>query len=74
MDPKTRRTAAIWLLVVSFMAGNANMVGFFTGFVSHELMDAITNYLSWLAITITCLDIVFTADVRVVQDETETPP
>ncbi len=67
-DPKSRRRAAVILLIVSFVLGHANIGAFAFGLVSHGLMDAITNYLSWLALTITALDVVISSDVRVQQD------
>jgi hypothetical protein len=64
IDPAVRRRFALWLLVVSLVLGHVNIGAFAFGLVSPALMDAITNYLSWLAITITALDLVATADVR----------
>lgn len=53
------------------MLGHANMGAFVTGLMSHGLMDAITNYLSWLALTLTAFDVVISTDVRVQQDGEE---
>jgi hypothetical protein len=64
IDPARRRRFALWMLVVSFVLGHANIGAFALGMVEPALMDAITNYLSWLAITITAMDLVATADVR----------
>lgn len=69
IDPRTRRRAAIYLLVGSFVLGHANVGAYVLGFISHGFMDTVTNYLSWLAFTITALDILFTSDVRVQQDD-----
>lgn len=68
-DPRSRRRYAIILLFVTLVLGHANVAGYMFGWVPHSVMDAITNYLSWLALSITALDVVLTADVRVEQDE-----
>jgi hypothetical protein len=68
-DPKSRRRAAVHLLIWSFVLGHANIGAFFAGIVPPDVMDAITNYLSWLALTITAFDVVIGTDVRVQQDE-----
>lgn len=68
IDPEQRRRSAVWLLVVSFVLGHLNILGFVFGWVSRDVMDAITNYLSWLAITITALDIVISTDIRKEQE------
>lgn len=64
IDPSKRRKAALWLLLISFVLGHINMGAFLAGWIDPELMDAITNYLSWLAITFTALDVLVTTDVR----------
>lgn len=66
--PERRRRVALWLLVVSFVMGHVNMAAFVLGLVPPAVMDAITNYLSWLALTITALDVLMTTDVRVNTD------
>jgi len=68
LEPAQRRRYALWLLVGSLVLGHLNLGGFITGAISPDVMDAITNYLSWLAITITALDLVMTTDVRVEQE------
>lgn len=69
IEPEKRRRFAIHLLVWSFLLGHVNVGMFLGGIISHELMDLVTNYLSWCAITITALDVVMTTDVRKEQDE-----
>jgi small basic protein len=69
IDPHRRRKAALWLLLTSFVLGHLNLGLFFAGLVPPEVMDAITNYLSWLAIVITALDLLIGADVRVQQEQ-----
>jgi hypothetical protein len=71
-DPKARRRAALWLLFVSLALGNVNLAAVLGGVIPHWLNDVITNYLSWLALTVTALDVVATTDVRVEVDG-ETP-
>lgn len=65
MDPRRRRRLAWYLLVGSLALGHVNVAAFMLGWMSHGAMDATTNYLSWLALTLTALDILATADVRV---------
>lgn len=75
VEPKKRRRAAIWMLLISLALGHLNMGAYIGGFISESSMNAVTNYLSWLAITITALDIVVTTDVRKeVEEEGEGPP
>lgn len=69
MDPRKRRRWAIILLVVSFVLGHVNLAGALAGVIPPWLTDLVTNYLSWLAITLTALDIVQTTDVRVQQED-----
>jgi hypothetical protein len=69
IDPHRRRKAALWALLVSLVLGHANIGLFLLGLVPPAVMDAITNYLSWLALVITALDLLMTSDVRVEQDE-----
>lgn len=69
IDPQVRRKWALGLLVASFVLGHVNIAAYLGGLISHEAMDTITNYLSWLAITFTCLDVLVTTDVRAVQEE-----
>ena len=67
--PTTRRKIAVYLLIWSFVLGHLNIAAFVGGFVSHTLMDVVTNYLSWLALTLTALDVVIGTDVRVEQED-----
>jgi uncharacterized membrane protein len=71
VSPKTRRKAAVYLLIVSLVLGHVNLAGALAGYIPAWLTNLVTNYLSWLAITLTALDILLTADVRVEQDEGE---
>lgn len=68
-DPLDRRRWAMRLLVWSFVLGAANLMAWAVGFVSDSVMLAVTTALSWLALTLTMLDVVITADVRVAEDE-----
>ena len=69
IDPHRRRKAAFLMLLGTFILGHVNLGLFFVGVVPPALMDAITNYLSWLALTITALDLLVGTDVRVQQEE-----
>jgi len=71
IDPKKRRKAAFVLLVVSFVLGHLNIGMFVFGVIPPNVMDAITNYLSWLALVLTALDVIISSDVRVNQTEGE---
>lgn len=64
IEPETRRRAAFWMLIVSFVLGHVNIGLFVVGIIPPNVMDAITNYLSWLALTITAIDIVIGTDIR----------
>lgn len=68
IDPATRRLAALYILIISFVLGHLNIGLYLFGLMSNSMMDAITNYLSWVAITITAADLVATTDVRKEQD------
>jgi hypothetical protein len=69
LTPRTRRKVAVWLLIISLVFGHLNFAAFAFGLVPATVMNAITNYLSWLAISLTALDVLFTSDVRVNQEE-----
>jgi hypothetical protein len=71
VTPRRRRALAWWLLIGSLVLGHANVGAFLVGWMSHEVLDTITNYLSWLAITFTALDLLATTDVRVEQEGDE---
>lgn len=68
-DPESRRKTAMWMLLVTLILGHLNIAAFVFGFVPNDVMDAITNYLSWLALSITAWDVVVGSDVRVQQEE-----
>jgi hypothetical protein len=70
---ENRRRWAVHLFVWSIAAGIVNTVLYLLGRISLELMVLVTLDLSWLAVTFTALDIVFTTDVRVQQDDEGTP-
>lgn len=72
MNPARRRRYAVWLLIVSLVLGHANLIAAQLGTIGPDLNDRITNYLSWLAITLTALDLLATSDVRVEQDDEPT--
>ena len=67
-DPKKRRRFAVHMLLWSFLLGHVNIAAFTFGFMSEQTMNSITNYLSWMALTITAWDVVASADVRVEQE------
>lgn len=73
MDPVSRRRYAVVLLVASLVLGHLNLAGALAGLIPPWLTDLVTNYLSWLAITLTALGIVMTADVRVEQEDDQQP-
>lgn len=64
IEPKKRRKVAFYLLITSFVFGHVNMGLFLFGVIPPNVMDAITNYLSWLALTITAMDIIIGTDIR----------
>lgn len=59
---------AWYLLVGSVVAMVANVALYVYKVIDQSDLILITLILSWLAITITCADVVFTADVRVTQE------
>jgi hypothetical protein len=69
IDPKRRRLWAVRILIGSFILGHLNVGFFLGGLISHAAMDTVTNYISWIALVVTFMDIVVTTDVRVEQDE-----
>lgn len=60
MKPKTRVKAAWIFLLLTLVGGVYSVI-----WISHDPFEKILMAISWGAITITCLDIVLTADVRV---------
>lgn len=71
VDPAVRRLWAARLLIASFVLAHTNIGAFFAGLISEQLMNAVTNYLSWLALTITAADVLMTTDVRKTQEDEE---
>lgn len=69
IPPERRRAAALWMLFWSFVLGHLNIGAYVLGWVSAGLMDAVTNYLSWMALVITALDVLLTSDVRAEVDD-----
>ena len=63
-NPKTRVKVALWLLYLSLFGMFINVTLYLTGMVDETSLILVTLILSWLAITITALDVVLTADVR----------
>lgn len=62
MNPKIRRAAALVLIVVSLAGWPLSALT-----VAHDEPQFVLG-LSWLAITLTALDVFFTTDVRVQQE------
>ncbi len=57
--PETRLHAASYLFWVSILLGT-----YCTFFVAKGGFEMILMAISWLAVTLTCLDVILTADVR----------
>lgn len=58
-DPNNRVKASWVLLIVSILGG-----AYCTLFVAKDPFEKVLMAISWLAITITCLDVIATTDVR----------
>ena len=67
INPARRRRFALWMLVITTILGHLNIAAWAAGLVSPEVMDAITNYLSWFALILTAATLVAAEDVRVEQ-------
>jgi hypothetical protein len=65
MTPRVRRKAAMYLLVISLVLAPLSMLTW----AKNE--PPTTLLLSWLAITLTMVDVLATTDVRVKEDEDE---
>ena len=63
MNPRTRRTAAIVLVVLSVIGWPVSALT-----VARDEPQFVLG-LSWLAITLTALDVALTADVRTEQED-----
>lgn len=63
-NPKNRVKAALWLLFGSLVMMVINVGLYLFGIIDEAMLILITLILSWLAITLTALDILLTTDVR----------
>jgi hypothetical protein len=64
MKPRTRVKAAKWLLAGSIVLMVVNVFAYLLKFIDENMLLLITLILSWLAISLTCADILSTADTR----------
>lgn len=62
--PKDRRRAAVLVLVWSVILMIVNVTLYVVGIVDQRALILITLVLSWLAITLTAIDVIATTDVR----------
>jgi hypothetical protein len=67
-NPRNRRKAAMWVVVFSLVGGTINVALYVLDMISLDQMMILNLVLSWLAITLTALDIWATTDVRAEQD------
>ncbi len=63
-NPKTRIKYAWGLLIFSMVGMFINVALYLLKIIDENMLLLVTLILSWLAITLTALDIVATADVR----------
>lgn len=63
-DPKQRVKYALWLLFGSLGLMTINVGLYLFGVIGEKELILITLILSWLAITLTAVDILATTDVR----------
>jgi len=63
-DPDKRRTAAVGLLVWSLILMVLNVTLYVVGVLGQKELILVTLVLSWLAITLTAVDVIATTDVR----------
>lgn len=68
-DPKNRVKYALWLLFGSLVLMVINVALYLFGIIDEAMLILITLILSWLAITLTAVDIVATTDVRANDDD-----
>lgn len=68
-NPKTRVKAAWALFYLSLIAMIINVVLFLAHIINEADLILVTLILSWLAITLTAIDILVTTDVRKEQDK-----
>jgi hypothetical protein len=69
MKPATRVKAAKWLLGGSIVGMAVNATAYLLKLIDENMLLLITLILSWLAIGLTCADILSTSDVRKKQDD-----
>lgn len=69
--PGQRRRTAIHLLIWSVVLMAANVTLYIVGVLDQPALILVTLILSWLAITITAVDIVATTDVRATESNEE---
>jgi uncharacterized membrane protein len=67
--PTTRRRIAIHVLLWSIVLMIANVAAYLTHLIDEPALILITLMLSWLALTITAMDVVMTTDVRVNEED-----
>jgi hypothetical protein len=66
--PDQRRRTAIHLLIWSLVLMTVNVTLYLVGILDQRALILVTLILSWIAITITAIDIVATTDVRANED------
>jgi hypothetical protein len=64
IDPETRLEWAARIFVASIILGALSVIFLAEGYYQKVLM-----FISWGAITVTCIDVILTADVRKENDE-----
>lgn len=67
--PARRRRAAIHMLLWSVALMLGNVVLYATDIIDQAALILVTLVLSWLAITITAVDVVCTTDVRATEED-----
>ncbi len=70
-NPKTRIKYAWGLLILSVIGMFLNVSLYLFKIIDENMLILITLILSWLAITLTALDVVLTADVRAQEEKKE---
>jgi hypothetical protein len=67
-DPKNRVKAALWLFFGSLILMVVNVGLYALGLINDSILLLITLILSWLAITLTAVDILVSTDIRKEQE------